>query len=117
MVLLVTRDKTERANVATVILRYRLKPDADREAFEAWSRTIDQPAMRGLRRISRFDTYRVEGLYIGEDRPSCDYVEFFDIDDLAGFSREDLTSPLVQKIVADLMQFAEAPEFLLAAKV
>ena len=103
--------------MATVILRYRLKPDADRAAFETWSRDVDQPTMRGLRRVARFDAWRVDRLYLGEGTPSCDMVELFEIDDLDGFTAEDLPGPVVQKIVAELMQFAEPPEFLLATKL
>lgn len=103
--------------MAAIILRYRLKPDADRAAFEAWSRDVDLPTMRGLRRVSRFDAYRVVGLYLGEGAPSCDMVEVFEIDDVTGFTAEDLPGPVVQKIVAELMQFAEPPEFLLARKM
>ncbi len=103
--------------MANLILIYRLKEGVSPADFEHWVKTVDQPAMRGLSRVSRFDTYRVSGLLMGEGAPSCSYVEVFDISDLAGFTSEDMAGDTVQAVMGAFMGFAEAPEFLMAEAV
>jgi hypothetical protein len=100
-----------------VILTYKLKPGVTREAYESWTRTVDYPAMRGLKRVSSFVNHRVTGLLIGEGEPYCDYVEVFDISDMAGFLAEDMGGPVVQKIMGEFMGFADNPQFLVAEAV
>lgn len=100
-----------------LILKYRLKPGITRETFETWVRTVDQPAMRGLRRVSSFNTYRIEKLLIGEGAASADYVEVFEITDLAGFTGEDMPGAVVQGIMGQFMGFADAPEFMIAERI
>jgi hypothetical protein len=103
--------------MAHLILTYRLKAGVSPADFEAWVRTVDQPAMRGLSRVTRFDTYRVSGLLMGEGAPSCDYVEIFEISDLAAFTGEDMPGETVQAVMGAFMGFADAPEFLIAEAV
>lgn len=103
--------------MAQLILVYSLKEGVSPADFEAWVKTVDQPAMRGLTRVTRFDTYRVTGLLMGEGAPSCQYVELFEISDLAGFTSEDMPGETVQAVMGSFMGFAEAPEFLIAEAV
>ena len=72
-----------------LILTYTLKPGVTREHFEAWVRGADYPAMRGLRRVSSFTTYRAEALLVGEGKPPVDHVELFTIEDMDGFMVTD----------------------------
>ncbi len=103
--------------MSQIILTYSLKPGVARETFETWTRTTDYPAMRGLKRVSSFVTHRVTGLLIGEGAPSCDYVEVFDVPDLAGFLAEDMGGPVVQKIMGEFMGHVDNPQFLIAEAV
>ncbi len=103
--------------MAHLILTYRLKDGVSPADFENWVKTVDQPAMRGLSRVTRFDTYRVSGLLMGEGPPSCSYVEIFEISDLAGFTGEDMPGETVQAVMGAFMGFADAPEFLIAEAV
>ena len=100
-----------------IILTYRLKPGVDRENYEKWSREVDFPAIRGLRRVAAFRKFRTTGLFLGEGSPSIDYVEFFDIPDLDGFRAEDLPGEVVQKIMGDFVAFVDDAEFLIAEEV
>jgi hypothetical protein len=99
--------------MATLIIRYRLQEGVTPADFEAWVQSTDHPTMRGLRRVRSFETYRVSGLLIGEGQPSSDYVEIFEIDDLAGFTGEDMPGPAVQGVMGGFMGFVDAPEFLI----
>ena len=103
--------------MAAIILKYSLKPGVTREDFENWVKQVDQPTMRGLQRVESFDTYRVEGLLMGEGEPSVQYVELFDVPDIAGFGSEDMPGATVQQVMGEFMGFADAPEFLLATKL
>jgi hypothetical protein len=100
--------------MSTLILRYRLKPGVTPADFEQWVRTVDHPTMGGLQRVRRFTTYRIDGLLLGEGEPSCDYVEVFDIPDLAGFTSQDMPGETVQGIMGQFMGFVAEPEFLIA---
>lgn len=100
-----------------IIIKYRLKPGVTPAQFEDWVREEDQPAMRGLERVKAFDTYRIDGMLMGEGQPSVQYIELFDIPDLDGFNDEDMAGETVQQIMGQFMGFAEAPEFLIAQKL
>lgn len=103
--------------MATVFLTYKLKPGTAPEDYEAWIRSVDYPGMRGLTRVSSFVTHRVTGLLMGEGTPSVDYIEVFDIPDLAGFAGEDMPGAVVQKIMGEFMGFVDNPEFIVAEPV
>jgi hypothetical protein len=103
--------------VATLILRYRLKPGVARLAFEQWVAEIDHPKMRGLKRVTSFETYRTTGLLMGEGVPSSDYIELFEIADLNGFTSQDMTGELVQSVMGQFMGFVEEPEFIIAEAI
>ena len=38
--------------MATIILKYKLKPGVTRADFEHWVKTTDQPVMRGLTSVA-----------------------------------------------------------------
>ena len=103
--------------MTALLLRYRLKPGITPADFEQWVVQVDHPSMRGLRRVTRFDTYRVTGLLMGEGRASADYMEVFEIDDFAGFTSEDLPGRTVQAVMGQFMGFVDAPEFMIAEVV
>ena len=102
---------------ANLMLTYKLKPGVSPADFENWVRTTDYPAMRGLKRVRSFTTYRATGLLMGEGSPLMDYMEVFEIPDFAGFMQEDMASPTVQNIMGQFMGFAEAPQFVLVDEV
>jgi hypothetical protein len=103
--------------MASIIIKYRLQSGVTQADFENWVKTVDQPTMRGLERVQSFETYRVTGLLMGDGAPSVEYVEVFDISDMATFGAEDMTGPTVQAIMGQFMGFAAAPEFMLAEKL
>jgi hypothetical protein len=103
--------------MATIIILYTLKEGVTQEQYENWTRSTDYPAMRGLTRVKSFVNHRVVKPLFGEAKPSVNYVEFFDIPDLAGFLQEDMGGSVVQKIMGEFMQYVEKPEFLVAEAV
>lgn len=103
--------------MAQLILLYSLKDGVTSDDFENWVRTVDYPKMRALERISSFTTYRTEKRLMGEDTPSVQYVEIFDIPDLDGFVSEDMPGETVQAVMGAFMGFADAPEFIICNEV
>jgi REDY-like protein HapK len=100
-----------------LIIMYNLKPGVTPQKFEEWVRTVDQPNMLSLGRVSRFRTFRTEGLLMGEGKPSVRYVEVFDITDLDGFVGEDMPGDIVQMVMGAFMGLVENPEFMIASEV
>ncbi len=103
--------------MSKVIITYRLKPGVTKDAFETWVRDRDQPTMRGLNRVQSFNTYRVEGPLFPDGAATPQYIEMFDIPDLAGFGSEDVPGAVVQGIMGEFMGQVEAVEFLVAEDV
>ncbi|NHK27957.1 REDY-like protein HapK [Parvularcula flava] len=100
-----------------IIIMYKLKDGVSKDDFEAWVRETDYPTMRGLTRVSSFHTHRADSLLIGKGKPSVDYVEIFEINDMVGFASEDLPGETVQEIMGQFMGFADEPEFIIAETV
>ncbi|MBP6514246.1 MAG: hypothetical protein KA224_03655 [Steroidobacteraceae bacterium] len=100
-----------------LIISYKLKAGVTRETYEQWTRSVDYPSMRGLRRVSSFTNHRVRGLLMGPGAPSVDYVEVFEIADLDGFVTEDMPGAVVQKVMGDFMGFVDDPQFLVVDEV
>ncbi|MFZ5670252.1 MAG: REDY-like protein HapK [Pseudomonadota bacterium] len=98
--------------MANVMILYRLKAGVSKDAFDAWVRDYDYPKIRGIARIAAFTNHRVARLLIGEGAPSIDYVELFDIPDLAGFTAEDLAGPVIAEVMPEFMNWVEDPQFL-----
>jgi REDY-like protein HapK len=103
--------------MAFVMIRYNLQEGVTPADFESWVRDSDQPTMRALKRVESFETYRVTGLLMGDGAPSQSYFEIFEIDDLEGFTGEDMPGDTVQAIMGQFMGFAENPEFVIAERL
>ena len=103
--------------MAQIIIKYQLKAGVTPEQYEQWTLNHDYPAMRGLARVKRFTTHRITRNLLSEAKPSVDYVEFFEIPDMAGFLSEDMAGSVVQTIMGEFMQYVDNPEFLIAEEV
>lgn len=103
--------------MSKIILTYKLKPKANREQFETWQREFDYPNMRGLKRVSSFINHRVIRPLMGEQAPSFDYVEVFEIEDMEGFIQEDMGGSIVQSVMGQFIGYVENPEFLIVEEV
>jgi hypothetical protein len=60
-----------------LLFLYQLKPGVDPEAFEAWLRSVDAPAVRRRPTVLRYETIRVEGTLAGGPAPS--YVDILEV--------------------------------------
>jgi hypothetical protein len=103
--------------MAKVILQYRLKPGTSKDEFEAWVRSTDYPAMRGIARVASFANHRVRGLLFDDGDPGMDYIEIFDIPDLDGLTSEDIPGEIIQGIMGDFMGRVDNPVYIIADEV
>lgn len=103
--------------MAFLLIRYNLQAGVSPEDFEAWVRDTDQPTMRSLNRVKSFETWKATGLLMGDGAPSQSYFEIFEIDDLEGFTAEDMPGDTVQAIMGQFVGFADNPEFVIAEKL
>jgi hypothetical protein len=103
--------------MSKLIIIYTLKSTTTQAQYESWTRGTDYPLMRGLERVSSFENYRTIKHLMDDAKPSVDYVEIFDIPDLAGFIAEDMGGSIVQKVMGEFMQYVENPEFIIAEAV
>jgi hypothetical protein len=103
--------------MTALILKYRLKPGVSPADFAHWVATTDHPSMRGLKSVSRFETYRITGLLMGAGAPSTEYIEVFEINDFATFTQVDMPGPVVQGVMGAFMGLVDAPEFMIAEAI
>jgi hypothetical protein len=90
-----------------LIVLLKLKPGADRAAYETWVRTADIPGVRRLGSVAGYSVHKATGLLGTNDPAPYDYVEVLDVADPDGFAA-DVASPEVQALAAGLSSFAEA---------
>ena len=100
--------------MAHILILYKLKDGISRQDFEHWLETSSAPALRSVQRIKTVSVYRTEKRVMSGGAPSVDYVELFDIPDMAGFVGEDIPSAALRKDMEEFQGFAQNPEYLLA---
>jgi hypothetical protein len=104
--------------MSKIILTYKLKAGVSQADFETWIRTRDYPTMRGLARVASYVNHRVTGMLLDPSaKAPIDYVEVFDVPDLAGFMGEDFGGAAVQAILGEFMGFAQDPQIMVAEAV
>ena len=99
----------------TLVVLFKLHPDADVAAYEAWAKSTDLPVVRQLASVSRFDIYRSQGLLGSGEAAPYDYIEIIDVSDLQGFG-EDVATATMAKVAAEFRSFAANPVFILTQR-
>jgi hypothetical protein len=103
--------------VAHILILYKLKDGISRQDFEHWLETSSAPTLRGVKRLKSVSVYRAEKRVMSAGALSVDYVELFDIPDMAGFVSEDIPSAALRKDMEEFQGFAQSPEYLLATSL
>lgn len=99
----------------TLVVLFKLRPDADAAAYEAWAKATDLPVVRKLPSVGRFDIYRSQGLLGSDAAPPYDYVEIIDIQDMEGFGN-DVATDTMAKVAAEFRSFADNPVFIVTKR-
>ena len=94
-----------------IFVVFNLKPGIDPAEYEAWARSSDIPAVRGLGSIAGFDVYRSAHLLGSDETPPYAYVEVIEVGDDAAFGG-DVGTPGMKEIAAQFQTFADNPQFM-----
>lgn len=100
----------------TLIVLFRLKPGADRAAYEAWARATDLPIVRRLPSVAGFELFRAASLLGSDARPPYDYVEQIEIRDTAQFG-QDVAQDTMRRVAGEFRGFADDPVFMLTDRI
>lgn len=99
-----------------IVVLFNLKPGASVADYERWVRETDIPGVRSLKSIGGYTVHRATGVLGSEAPPRYAYVEIIDVADMAQFG-EDAAGPVVQKLSAELVGFADDPHFILTEEL
>jgi len=102
--------------MSTLIVLFKLHPDADVTAYEAWAQTTDLPVVRNLPSVGRFDLYKSVGLFGSGEAAPYDYVELIEINDLQLFG-SDVATDTMGKVAEEFRRFADNPVFILTDRL
>jgi hypothetical protein len=95
-----------------IIVLFNLKPGVSVEDYERWARESDIPGVRALKSVADYRIHRATGVLGSDEKPRYAYIEVIDIDDMALFG-EEASGPDVQRLAADMRNYAEDPHFIL----
>jgi len=98
--------------MATLVVLFNLKSEADSAAYEEWAQSTDLPIVRDLSSVDSFEVYRTQGLY-GSDAPApYQYVEVIEVNDMDQFG-SDVSTETMGKVAGEFQAFADNPVFML----
>lgn len=85
----------------------KLKPGADRAAYEHWVQHTDYRLAQSIQSVSHYRVHRLVGPVEGEGSPPYDYIEVLQVSDLDEYRKAMAHHPALRQIVAEIGQFIE----------
>jgi len=101
--------------MATLIVLFNLKNEADSNAYEEWAKSTDLPVVRNLGSVDSFEVYRTAGMYGSDAAAPYQYVEVIEISDLDRFGA-DVSTDTMAKVAGEFQGFADNPVFMITNK-
>jgi hypothetical protein len=71
----------------------KLHPGADLAAYETFVRRRDYPRVAAFPSVRRYRVHRIKGTLNGEAPPAFDFVEHFDVTDVAAYQADRAAAP------------------------
>lgn len=103
--------------MATLIVPLKLKPGADREAYERFAREVDGPTITAeFLSVSEWHVYRAEQVLGSEEPAPFDYIEVVEVGDV-GQLGQDVSSETAARLTEQLLEFVEPPRFVITERV
>lgn len=99
-----------------IIVLFNLKPGVSVADYEAWARTQDIPGVRALKSVGDYRIHRATGVLGSDETPRYAYVEVIDVGDMAKFG-EEASGPEVQRLAADMRNYAADPHFIMTEEL
>jgi hypothetical protein len=103
--------ETTEIAMASILVLFNLKPDANIEAYEQWAKASDIPLVRGLGSVSGFEVLKSKMLLGSEAKPPYQYAEVIEVPDIDAFFK-DVGTDAVQAGAKQFQAFADNPMFI-----
>ncbi len=98
--------------MATILVLFNLKADADVGAYEKWARDNDIPLVRSLGSVSGFEIMKAKMLLGSDAKSPYQYAETIVVPDVDAFFK-DVGAEAVQAGAKVFQRFADNPLFIL----
>jgi len=95
----------------------RLKPGVTADAYEAFVRRVDYPAVRRIASIRSYRSTRVEGTVPAGGSLPFDFIDVTEVDDLAGYLRDLESHPAVEEVHSQSAAMVEVVHCIVAEPV
>ena len=97
--------------MASILVLFNLKPDADVATYEAWAKAEDIPLVRSLGSVTGFEVLKATMLLGSDAKPPYQYAEMIEVPDLDAFFK-DVGTDAVQAGSKQFQAFADNPMFI-----
>jgi REDY-like protein HapK len=94
--------------MAALIVLFNLKPGVTEADYEAFARDLDVPTVKGLKSVSDFRVFRMNGIMGTEDAAPYRYVEVIDFSSMDELGADIGASPAMAEITAKFGALADA---------
>ena len=99
-----------------IIALFNLKPGVTPEAYEAWARRVDLPAVNGLKSVDQFEVFKSTGLLMSDAAPPYAYIEIIDVNDMETFGGE-VSTDTMKAIAGEFQAMAADLVFIMTDKL
>lgn len=99
--------------MTALIVLFNLKPGVTEADYEAFARDLDVPTVKGLRSVSEFRVFRLDGVMGTENAAPYRYVEVIDFESMEALGADMAATAAMSGIQAKFAELAENPVFML----
>ncbi len=103
--------------MAALIVLFNLKPGVTEADYEAFARNLDIPTVKGLRSVSEFRVFRLDGVMGTDNAAPYRYVEVIDFESMNALGEDMAATPAMAQIQAKFGELADHPIFMLGETV
>ena len=103
--------------MAALIVLFNLRPGVTEADYEAFARDLDVPTVKGLRSVSEFRVFRLDGVMGTENAAPYRYVEVIDFESMDALGADMGATPAMAEIQAKFGELADNPIFMLGGNI
>ena len=103
--------------MAALIVLFNLRPGVTEADYEAFARDLDVPTVKGLRSVSEFRVFRLDGVMGTENAAPYRYVEVIDFESMDALEADMGATPAMAEIQAKFGELADNPIFMLGGNI
>ena len=99
--------------MAALIVLFNLKPGVTEADYEAFARDLDVPTVKGLRSVSEFRVFRLDGVMGTENAAPYRYVEVIDFESMEALGADMAATAAMAQIQSRFAELADSAVFML----